>query len=130
MEELARVFDETGSFSSTESSLGFVRTAALERIGLMIQISQRLEAAFMIDVMSSDVTLLFEAPNAVFNEARMANEFGSDSAFVPGGQDRIAGTTEVGVGKSMHGGPGGNRRVEILLRTKVVLEKDVVGDRK
>ena len=130
MEELARVFDETGSFSSTESSLGFVRTAALERIGLMIQISQRLEAAFMIDVMSSDVTLLFEAPNAVFDEARMANEFGSDSASVPGGQDRIAGTTEVGVEKIIRGGPGGNLRVETLLKTKVVLEKDVVGDRK
>ena len=130
MEELARVFDETGSFSSTESSLEFVQTAAFERIGLMIQIAQRLEAAFMVDVLSSDMSLLFEAPNAVFDEARMANEFGSDSASVPGGQDRIAGTTEVGVEKIIRGGPGGNLRVETLLKTKVVLEKDVVGDRK
>ena len=79
----------------------------------------------MVDVLSSDVTLLFEAPDTVFDEARMTNEFGSDSVSVPGGRDRIAGTTEVGVVKSVHGGPGGNRRVEILLKTKVVLENDV-----
>ena len=105
MEELAGVLNETGSFSSTQSSLEFVRTTVLERIESIIRISQRLEAAFMVDVLSSDMSL-------------------------PGGQDRIAGTTEVGVGKSMRGGPDGNRRAEILLKTKVVLVRDVVGDGK
>ena len=79
----------------------------------------------MVDIMSSDMTLLFEAPDTVFDEARMANEFGSDSVSAPGGRDRVAGTTEVGVAKSVLGGPGGNRRVEILLKTKVVLENDL-----
>ena len=130
MEELARVLDETGSFSSIQSSLEFVRTAALERIESIVQIAQRLEAAFMVDVTSSDATLLFEAPDTIFDEARMTNEFGSDSVSVPGGRDRVAGTTEVGVGKTIRGGPDGNRRVEILLKTKVVLVKDVVGDGK
>ena len=128
MEELARAFGETGSFSSTQSSLEFVRATAVERIESMIRIAQRLEAAFMVDVMSSDMTLHFEAPGAVFDETRMANEFGSDSVFRPGRGDRIAGTTEVGVGKSMRGGPDGGRRVEVLLKTKVVLEKDVAED--
>ena len=84
----------------------------------------------MVDITSSDMSLLFEVSDAVFDEAKMTNEFGADSVSAPGRQDRVAGTTEVGVAKSVHGGPGGNRRVEILLKTKVVLEKDVVGDGK
>ena len=81
----------------------------------------------MVDVLSCDMSLLFETSDTVFDEARMTNEFGSDSVFRPGRGDRVAGTTEVGVEKSIHGVPGGNRRVEILLKTKVVLERDVVG---
>ena len=84
----------------------------------------------MVDITSGDMTLLFEAPDTVFDEARMTNEFGSDRASVSGGLDRIAGTTEVGVEKNTRGGPGGNRRVEMLLKSKVVLEKGVVGDGK
>jgi len=45
----------------------------------------------------------------------------------PEGQDRIAGTTEVGVAKSVRGVLGESRRVEVL-KTKVVLEKDVTED--
>ena len=84
----------------------------------------------MVEVLSSDMSLLFEAPDTVFDEARMANEFGSGGAPVPGGQDRIAGTTGVGIGKGMRGGPDRNRRAEIPLKTKVVLVRDVVGDGK
>ena len=76
---MARVLDETGSFSSTQKSLEFVREVALERIEPMIRIAQRLEAAFMVDVTSSDMTLLFEAQDVVFDEARMTNEFGSNN---------------------------------------------------
>ena len=130
MWQLARVLDETGSFPSTQKSLEFVREVALERIESMIRIAQRLEAAFMVDVTSSDMTLLFEAQNVVFDEVRMANEFGSDSVFRPERGDRIAGTTEVGLVKSVRGGPDGSRRAEVLLKTKVVLEKDVVEDGK
>ena len=43
VEQLARVFDETGSFPSTKQSLEFVRIVALERIESMIRIAQRLE---------------------------------------------------------------------------------------
>ena len=129
VEQLARVLDETGSFSSTQKSLEFVQEVALKRIESMIRIAQRLEAAFMVDVTSSDMSLLFEAQDVVFDEARMTNEFGSDSVFRPGRGDRIAGTTEVGVGKSVRG-PDGSRRAEILLKAKVVLEKDVVEEGK
>ena len=84
----------------------------------------------MVDVTSSDMSLLYENPDTVFDDAKMTNEFGPDSASKPGRRDRIAGMTEVGVGKSICGGPGETRRPEILLKPKVVLEKDVVGDGK
>ena len=128
MERLAIVFDETGSFPSTQQSLGFVERVALEEIESIIQLSLRSELAFRVEVMSSDMTLLFEAAGAVFDGMRMTDEFGSDGAPIPEGQDRIAGTTEVGVGKSVSGGPGESRRAYILLKTKVVLEKDVRED--
>ena len=122
------IFYETGSFLSTRKLLDFAREVALKRIESIFRIAQHLEAAFTVDVTSGDMTLLFEAPDTLFDDARMANEFGYDSASVVGGQDRIAETTKVGVEKTIRGGPGGNRRVEILLKTKVVLVKDVAGD--
>ena len=95
----------------------------------MIRIAQRLETTFMVDVTSSDMSLLVvEDLDTVFDAARMTDEFGSDGPSVPKKQDRVAGTTEVGVTKSVCGRPGENRRGEILLKPKVVLEKDVVGD--
>jgi len=84
----------------------------------------------MVDVTSSNMALLFEAPETVFDEARMTNDFGSDSAFIPGRRNKIAGTTEVGVQKIIRGGPDETRRAEILLKPKVVLERDAVGDGK
>ena len=65
----------------------------------------------------------------MFDEAKMANEFGSDSACKPGEEGKIVGTTEVGVEKSICG-QGEIRLAETLLRAKVVLEEDVVEDEK
>ena len=84
----------------------------------------------MVDVTSSDMSLIYENPEIVFDDAKMTNGFGPDSASKPGRRDRIAGTTEVGVRKSIWGGPGETGRAEVLLKPKVVLEKDVVGDGK
>ena len=93
----------------------------------MTQLAMRLEYTFMVEVVSSDMVLLFEAPDTVFDEARMASEFGSDSDFPPPGtRGNVVGTTEVGVGKRISEGSGDTQRAEILLKTKVVLEKDVV----
>ena len=39
----------------------------------------------MVDVTSSNMAILFEAPDTVFDQARMANEFESDSPSKPGG---------------------------------------------
>lgn len=127
VEKLAGLLHETGSFSSTEKSLEFVQNVALEGIESMIRLAQRLELAFMVEVTSSDMSLLFKDPDTMFDDARMTNEFGLDTASSPGGQDRIAGTIEVGVEKSVAEGAGKGRRTEILLKPKVVLEKDVVG---
>jgi len=127
VEQLANVLNETGSFTSTQQSLELVKAVALEGIESIIRLTERLEFVFMVEVTSSDISLLSETPGTLFDGARMVNEFASDDTpATPGGQDRIAGTTEVGVGKSTSG-PGEDRQAEILLKTKVVLEKDVIG---
>jgi len=126
--KLSELLAKAGSFPSSEESLEFVQTVALGKIESTIRTTQRLESAFMVDVTSSDMSLLYENPDTIFDDAKMTNEFGSDSASRPGMRERIAGTTEVGVKKRICGGPGETRRAEILLKPKVVLEKDVVGD--
>ena len=126
-DQLAKVLDETGSFQSSEQLSKFVQTAARERIEEMIRTAQRLEKAFMVDVTSCDMSLIFHYPDVLFEDAKMANEFGADSAAEPG-KEVVAGTTEVGVRKIVWKKPGEPRHVEILLKPKVVLERDVVGD--
>lgn len=129
-DQLAKVLNETKSFESSEQLIKFVRSAALERIQEMIRTAQRLEKVFMVDITSSDMSLMFENPDVLFEGTRMTDEFGGDGAAKPGKRERIAGTTEVGVQKSVCKKPGEPRHVEILLKPKVVLEKDVVGDGK
>ena len=124
--QLASVLEETGSFSSTQHSLEFVQAVALEGIESMIRIAVRLESAFMVEVASSDMSLLFEAEGTRFDEMRMSNEYGSDGEPTYRKRGGIAGTTEVGVGKRVSEGRGKGRRGGILLKTKVVLEEDVV----
>ena len=129
VEESANVLGHTGSFISTEQSLEFVRVTALEGIESIARLSQHLVSVFRAEVTSSDMTLLFATPGAGFDDVGMTNELGSGGRSTPGRRDRVAGTTEVGVGKSVCGGPGESRRAEILLKTKVVLEKDIVEGR-
>ena len=123
---LASLLEQTGSFASTQQSIALVQVVALQEIGEIIQLCLRLETAFMVEVTSSDLSLLFEAPNAVFDGARMTNEFGSDISSPLGSRNGIVGTTEVGVGKSTSGRAGKSRQMKVLLKAKVVLEKDVV----
>ena len=83
----------------------------------------------MVDITSSDMRLLFEAPSTSFDDRRMSKEFDEDST--PGGQImKVAGTTEVGVEKTVYerrgeGRPGEGRCTTVLLKAKVVLEKDI-----
>ena len=81
----------------------------------------------MRDILSCDMCLLYEAPScSVFDARRMTREVESDDAPTPRGQDKVAGTTEVGLEKSVSLGRGKGRRTQILLKAKVVLEKDLV----
>lgn len=82
----------------------------------------------MVEVTSSDMALLFEAPDTMFDGARITSKFGSGGApNGPGRRDSVAGTTEVRVGKRISGGAGKSHQTKILLKTKVVLRKDIVG---
>jgi hypothetical protein len=125
VKELANILASTGSFSSPQKAVRFAQAVALEGIETIIRLCLRLELAFMAEVISSNMYLIVEAPDTVFGDARMTNEFGSDGAFTPRGQGRVGGTTEVGVGKGVHRKPGNGQREEILLKAKVVLENDL-----
>lgn len=87
------------------------------------QLTRRLEFAFMVDVTSSDMYLLFESPRTAFNDVRMAKEFQSKSSSLQ--NDKVAATTEVGVGKSVGGNGVEDLHIEVLLKAKVVLETDL-----
>jgi hypothetical protein len=69
--------------------------------------------------------LLCDTPGNVFDGRRMNKEFESKKSS-PQAQNRVAGTTEVGVRKYMGKRKGESSGVEILLKPKVVLEKDLV----
>jgi len=124
-QRVAEVLCITGSFSSPQHSSDFVKTVAFIGLETIDRLAMRLELAFLVEVASSDMSLLFETPDTAFDNTRMVNEFGSHKDFTPGGWDKIAGTTEVGVGKSVGGGRGEGQRTEVLLKAKVVLEKEV-----
>ena len=81
----------------------------------------------MADITSSDMCLLFETPRTDFDDTRMEREYESGEAFIPGRQNKVAGTTEVGVERSVYGARGEGRRTEVLLKAKVVLEKDLAN---
>ena len=124
---LADVFWITGSFPSTQDSFDFVKAKAFNGIETVNRLAARLESLFMADITSSDMCLLFETPRTDFEDTRMAREYESSEAFIPGRQNKVAGTTEVGVERSVYGARGEGRRTEVLLKAKVVLEKDLVN---
>ena len=117
----------TGSFPDGQRSLNFVETKASKGIATIEKLALRLESIFMQDILSCDMCLLYETPScSLFDARRMTREVESDDGPIPRGQDKVAGTTEVGLEKSVSLGRGKDRRAQILLKTKVVLEKDLV----
>ena len=126
---IADVLLITGSFQSTQEAFGFVKAKAGNRVGAINRLATRLEYAFMVEITSSDMRLIFEAPSTAFDEKKMSKE--RDKDFTPGGQVmKVAGTTEVGVEKTVYerrseGQSGEVRCTTVLRKAKVVLEKDV-----
>ena len=80
----------------------------------------------MVGITSCDMFLLFGTPSTVFDERKMTEEF-QDGPPARRRQDKVAGTTEVGVWRTVGGRQGQGRRTEILLKARVVLERDVTG---
>lgn len=78
----------------------------------------------MVNVVSSDMCLLFESPCAVFDGTRMVGESESYGGSTPGEEDKVVGTTEVGVEQSVRK-RGERPSTKVLLKTKVILEKDL-----
>jgi hypothetical protein len=124
---VADVLRLTGSFTSTQDSFDFVKEKASSGIEAIDRLVLRLESIFMVDIISSDTSLFFETPGTVFDDVRMAMEAEFDGTFTPGGKDVVAGTTEVGVERSVGEGQGEDQRTEILLKAKTVWEKDLTG---
>ena len=115
----------TGSFASTDDSLGFVKAKASNGIEIINRLAQRLESMFMADITSTDMYLIFVAARATFNDTWMSKEFESDESLTSHGRDKVAGTTGVGVAKKLWGARGEAKRMKYLLKTKVVLESDL-----
>jgi len=114
----------TGLFTTKEASLDFVKARVYSDIETIDRLAVRLESAFMGEITSCDMCLVYEAPCATFDAARMTREFKSHGSSTPRGQDKVAGTTEVGVEKRV-GSRGEAHRTQVLLKTKVVLERDL-----
>jgi hypothetical protein len=124
VQRVAQALSITGSFPSVRHSSDFVKAKASNGIETINRLVLRLESAFAVGVAHSDMRLLFESPRTVFDDMRMIKELESDEVSTYWRQDKVAGTTEVGVEKSGCGLRGEGRRTEILLKAKVVLEKD------
>jgi hypothetical protein len=123
VEQVADALRITGSFSSVQRSLDFVNTVAPSGIEAINRLAMRLESAFTVDVTSSDMRLLFEASGSPFDHTRMANGFKSDGPPNHKRKDKtVAATTGVGLGKKVSQG-----HTEVLLKAKVVLERDLGG---
>jgi hypothetical protein len=123
--QVADVLWLTGSFPSTQHSLDFAKEKASNGIEAIDRLVLRLESIFMVDITSSDMYLFFEGPGAAFDNVRMANKTEFDETFTPGDREIIAGATEVGVERNVGEGHGKDQRTEILLKAKVVLDKDI-----
>lgn len=117
----------TGLFPSFKESVGFVRAKAFTGIQTIERLAMDLETVFMVDITSSDMCLLYEAPSTPFDDTRMTKECKPERASASKRPDKVVGTTEVGVGKSVAGKQDESRHTQILLKSTVVLEKDIVG---
>ena len=115
----------TGSFASINDSLGFVKAKASNGIEIINRLALRLESMFMADITSADMYLLVEAARTPFTDTRMSKEFEFDECPTPDGRDRVAGTTGVGVAKTLCGARGEAQDMKYLLKAKVVLESDL-----
>jgi hypothetical protein len=124
---VAKVMLVTGSFETLRHSSDFVKANVSNGIETIDRLARRLESAFMVDITSGDMYLLFAAPSTVFDERKMTEEYESDGPPAHRRQDKVAGTTQVGVWKSVSGRQGQGRRTEILLKARVILERDVTG---
>ncbi|KAF9783737.1 hypothetical protein BJ322DRAFT_1066836 [Thelephora terrestris] len=123
---VANVLWLTGSFPYFRHTLEFVKGKATNGITTIANLALRLESVFMEDIMSCDMYLLCEHPCAEFDDTIMIREVESDKTPTPKGRGKVAGTTEVGVEKSVCLGRGRDPHTQVLLKTKVVLEKDLV----
>lgn len=113
----------TGSFPSVEDSIGFVKAKASDGIDTIDRLARRLESAFMVDILSCDMCLLIESPCTTFDEKWMTKEVESYESSRR--RDKVAGTTGVGVWKSVGARQSGGQRTKVLLKTRVILERDV-----
>ena len=123
--KIANLLWVTGSFQSSQHSFDFVKAKASNRLETISEFARRLESMFTADITSSDMYLLFESPHALFDETKMSRGIESDEHSPPRGQAKVAGTIEVGIGKTVCGREIEGPRIVVLLKPKVALENDL-----
>lgn len=111
----------TRSFSDFSEAVEFVGNSAEAEIKAIIEATLQLDDVIKTKIASSDMSVYFVAPGAIFAQGTMANEFGEDGTMGEGGGGRIvAGTMEIGLLQR-----SGNV-FKVLRKPKVILQEDLV----
>ena len=108
----------TKSFSDFSEAVEFVGNSAETEIKAIIEATLQLEDVIKTKIASSDMSVYFIPPGAIFAQETMTNEFGGREE---GGEGLVvAGTMEIGLLQR-----SGNT-VKALRKPKVILEEDLV----
>lgn len=83
----------------------------------------------MVNIISSDVYLLYGSAGTEFDDTRMEKEFECGESSSRQRQYKVVGMTEVGVGKFSRKRTRDSPHMEVMLKAKVVLEQDFIDSR-
>jgi len=117
-DELARILVIIRTFSDLSEALEFVGSNAGTEVKAIIEATLQLDNTIKTKIASSEMSVYIVRPGTIFDEERMANEFGEDGT--KGEHLIVAGTTEVGLLQR-----SGNVE-KVLRKPKVILEQDLV----
>jgi hypothetical protein len=110
----------TRTFSDFSEAMKSVESSAGTEVREIIEATLQFDDTIKTKIASSDMTVYLIPPGAIFDEERMANEFGEDGTREEGECRLVAGTMEIGLLRK-----SGNVE-KVLRKPRVILEKDLV----